>query len=282
MTEAQRCDRIKRMNDVNILKMFQGEDANFLSQEQETFLFKNLDCNAREKILNSHIRLVVKLARDYSYYGLDLEDLISEGCVGLFRAIERFDCEKGARFSYYCTFWIKQSITKALADQSRTIRLPTGATTEYLKILKYIKEYKEKSTGQPSNEDISKGVGVSVNRVGYILDATRTSMSIDEPMKDNDSRSVGEIIEDEKNVSPSKSIVWNDNLKLLKKFINKLNNREQYVINYRFGLEAYDEQTLAEIGQKLKITRERVRQIEDGAMKKLKIMFHKEDKIEGL
>ena len=263
-------------NKESVLKMFSEKDMVFISHEEEKGLFENLNCAAREKILNSHIRLVVKLAREYADYGVDLEDLVSEGCIGLFRAIDRFDPKKGARFSYYCAFWIKQFIIKALADQSRTIRLPTAAVTEYLKILSYCRKYREENAEEPTLQSISKGIGVAAHRVAYIQEATRTCVSIDMPLQDCDNRTVGEVIEDEKNPSPSVTTERFDDIKILKKFISKLNRREQIVVNNRFGIISDEEETLAEIGKKLNITRERVRQIEEVAMEKLKSMFEME------
>lgn len=267
---------INDSDNTNVLKMFSKKDMVFISEEEEVAIFKNLDCIGREKLLNSHVRLVVKLAKEYSFYGVDLEDLVSEGCIGLFKAIDKFDYTKGVRFSYYCVFWVKQAVVKALADRSRTIRLPTGATVEYLKILKFIKNYKEQHEGEPSTKEISDATKISVNRTRYILDATKTCISINMKMKDSDDKTIAEVIEDEKNISPSKLVECLDYKNTLTKFISKLNKREQIILNNRFGLQSNDEQTLAEVGAILKLTRERVRQIEEQAIGKLKDMFAKQ------
>lgn len=266
------------VNEDNVLKMFSKEEMGFISREEEVGLFKRLDRAGRERLLNSHIRLVVKLAREYSGYGVDLEDLVSEGCIGLFRAIDRFDHTKGTRFSFYCVFWIKQAIVKALADQSRAIRLPTGATIEYLKILKFIKRYREAHAGEPSAQEIAESVDISANRVSYILAATEACISIHALVNGLEDTAVYETIQDYRMVSPSTGAESADDVKMLRRFFNKLNKREQVVLSHRFGLFSNDEQTLAEIGGTLNLTRERVRQIEEESLLKLKNMLKKEQR----
>lgn len=267
----------------NILKAFPQDKLDLLSKEEEKKIFKNLkDCGARERILYSHVRMVVKLAKKYEGYGLDLEDLVSEGCAGLFLAMDHFDENKGAKFSYYASFWIKQAIIRGLAKHGRLIRLPAGITADFLNILKLFDTYEEKGKEHPSYKEVANKLKMPLQRVKNILDATKYLVFIDSQAgnesgnRSERDRLLGEAIEDKGAVLPIEKMEKEEREKALAKYISKLSERERVIIKERFGLIDGRGQTLREIAGKLELSRERVRQIEEQTLSKLKEMFDEE------
>ena len=227
---------------------------------------------AKEALINSNLRLVIKIAKDFNSLGLELQDLISEGNLGLVKAVENFKPNVGAKFSTYASFWIKQKIRRALSNQGRTIRIPTGSIQQKLNIIKFKEQYKEKYDCYPSIKEISKKVGVSVDRVKLLNESSLQIPSLNSLISDaeGDEKELMDIIEDKSNQPPDEAYVYKNNSKVLYECLSKLSSRERYIISKRQALDCDKRQTLESIGDKFGVTRERIRQIETIAMAKLK------------
>ncbi len=246
-----------------------------LSKEEESELGKqvkaggNKSKEAVKKLVESNLRLVVKIAQDFKGRGLDLEDLINEGNQGLMTAAKKFNPEKGARFSYYSSFWIRQNIFRAIANQGRLIRIPSNSLDKFSKILAFISSYKDEFNTRPSMEEIAEHFKYPVARVKQIMVAAESCIPLDSKISPDGEVKIHDIIPDE-NLNPFESCSQRDDHDKLKSLLNKLSNREVYIIKHRFGLGDNDKITLEELGKKLNVTRERVRQIEGAALTKLK------------
>ena len=264
-----------------------------LDIEEERRLLKNYQTargisknRIREKLINSNLRLVVKIAKDYRGCGLSLEDLINEGNIGLMRAVDKFNPDKGAKLSYYSSFWIRQSIFRALNNKSRLIRIPCGAFEDYTKMNNYVKKIESESRRRPDLDEICKHVKISKKRALDILESTGTPLSLDDFIgSSNDSpegSTLFDVIEDKDSVPMVELIIKDERVEILNFFLDKLNERERAVICSRFGLGNRNKETLEKIGLRFDVTRERIRQIETIALRKLKVMFKKFDKTEGV
>ena len=231
---------------------------------------------AKEALINSNLRLVIKIAKDFNSLGLELQDLISEGNLGLVKAVENFKPNVGAKFSTYASFWIKQKIRRALSNQGRTIRIPTGSIQQKLNIIKFKEQYKEKYDCYPSIKEISKKVGVSVDRVKLLNESSLQIPSLNSLISDaeGDEKELMDIIEDKSNQPPDEAYVYKNNSKVLYECFSKLSSRERYIISKRQALDCDKRQTLESIGDKFGVTRERIRQIETIAMAKLKDLVY--------
>jgi RNA polymerase primary sigma factor len=231
---------------------------------------------AKEALINSNLRLVIKIAKDFNSLGLELQDLISEGNLGLVKAVENFKPNVGAKFSTYAAFWIKQKIRRALSNQGRTIRIPTGSIQQKLNIIKFKEQYKEKYDCYPSIKEISKKVGVSVDRVKLLNESSLQIPSLNSLISDaeGDEKELMDIIEDKSNQPPDEAYVYKNNSKVLYECLSKLSSRERYIISKRQALDCDKRQTLESIGDKFGVTRERIRQIEIIAMAKLKDLVY--------
>jgi RNA polymerase primary sigma factor len=231
---------------------------------------------AKEALINSNLRLVIKIAKDFNSLGLELQDLISEGNLGLVKAVENFKPNVGAKFSTYASFWIKQKIRRALSNQGRTIRIPTGSIQQKLNIIKFKEQYKEKYDCYPSIKEISKKVGVSVDRVKLLNESSLQIPSLNSLISDaeGDEKELMDIIEDKSNQPPDEAYVYKNNSKVLYECLSKLSSRERYIISKRQALDCDKRQTLESIGDKFGVTRERIRQIEIIAMAKLKDLVY--------
>jgi RNA polymerase primary sigma factor len=232
---------------------------------------------AREKLINSNLRLVIKIARDYSGCGLPLLDLISEGNIGLMTAVDRYESDKGAKLSTYAALWIRQKIIRSLNNKGHLIRVPVAANAKYLKIIKYINQQKEEHGEEPSEEDIIKKFKVTAAALKRCREVRGTMFSIDRKQGESNSpegegKSFEETIGDMRVTTPDQDAELSDNKWVLKQFLNSLDRREKYILSNRFGLANKETQTLEDIGDKLKVTRERVRQIERAALRKLRRM----------
>lgn len=243
---------------------------------------KRGDQEARTHMIKANLRLVVKIAHDYSNLGLPLLDLISEGNIGLMKAVERFDPKKGGKLSTYAAWWIKQSIKRALANQSNTIRLPVHLIDKIAKMKRIAMRMIEELGREPTDEELAERVGLSVAKVSQLKVISIRPASLDAPIGDTDSTEFGEIVADEEAFSPYDMLHDKTLRNDIRQMLNQLDERESTIINLRFGIDGRKEQTLEEVGAKFKITRERVRQIQNIALAKLRRLLEKHEKINPL
>jgi RNA polymerase primary sigma factor len=236
---------------------------------------KKGDKKAREQMIKANLRLVVKIAHDYEGFGLPLLDLISEGNIGLMKAVERFDPSKGGKLSTYGSWWIKQSIKRALANQSKTIRLPVHLVDKISKMRRVAMKLQEEFGREPTDEELAEEMGMTPSRVAQMRTAAIRPASLDAPIGDDDSNSYSEIIADENADTPYEQLEDQTVTRMLQEMVKTLDPREGTILRYRFGLDGGSEKTLEEVGEKFGVTRERVRQIQNIALNKLRRMIEK-------
>jgi len=236
---------------------------------------KKGDKKAREQMIKANLRLVVKIARDYEGIGLPLLDLISEGNIGLMKAVERFDPSKGGKLSTYGSWWIKQSIKRALANQSKTIRLPVHLVDKISKMRRTAMRLQEELGREPTDEELGGELGISPSRVAQMRMAAIRPASLDAPIGDEDSNNFAEVVQDEAADTPYEQLEEKTVTRMLQEMVKTLDPREATILRYRFGLDGGSEKTLEEVGVKFGVTRERVRQIQNIALRKLRKMIEK-------
>jgi RNA polymerase primary sigma factor len=236
---------------------------------------KKGDKKAREHMIKANLRLVVKIARDYEGIGLPLLDLISEGNIGLMKAVERFDPSKGGKLSTYGSWWIKQSIKRALANQSKTIRLPVHLVDKISKMRRVAMRLQEELGREPTDEELGEEMGMTSRRIGQMRLAAVRPTSLDAPIGDDDSTNFSELVPDESAATPYETLEDKTVTGMLQEMVTKLDEREATILRFRFGLDGGPERTLEEVGVKFGVTRERVRQIQNIALRKLRKMIEK-------
>ncbi len=266
----------------NSLRIYLREIAktDLLTREQEVELaakIKKGDKKARSLMIRANLRLVVKIAQDYANYGLPLSDLISEGNIGLMKAVERFDPEKGGKLSTYGSWWIKQSIKRALANQSKTIRLPVHMVDKISRMRRISNMLAEALGREPTDSELAEELGIPRNKLAMLKQASQRPASLDAPIGDDDSSDYSEIIGDEKALDPALALQSNDMHGQLDDLLDNLDERETRIIGARFGLDGQKPLTLEEIGVEFGVTRERIRQLQNVALAKMRKSLRKKD-----
>lgn len=251
-----------------------------LSAEEEVY-FSRLalkgDEPSRKRMIESNLRLVVKISRRYNNRGLPLLDLIEEGNLGLIRAVEKFDPERGFRFSTYATWWIRQTIERAIMNQTRTIRLPIHVVKELNIYLRTSRELVQKLDHEPTAEDIAEKLDVPVASVTKMLRLNERMTSVDSPFGGENDKVLLDVIPDDKSGGPEGSLQTSDIKNNIIHWLNELNSKQREVLARRFGLLGYEAATLEDVGVEIGLTRERVRQIQVEALKRLRDILTQQD-----
>lgn len=260
---------------VSSVKLYMKEAGSYalLTKEEEEKLAKAFaagDMFAREALVNHNLRLVISIAKHYMSRGLALLDLIQEGNCGLMKAVDKFEVEKGFRFSTYATFWIKQAISRAIMEQSRNIRMPVYTIEMMSKVKKAERDLEQRFGREARIEEIAKYLDMKVEKVKEIYSWMKDTTSLDIAVGEDDDTTIGSFVEDEVAADRFSSIEKKERTKAIDTVLGTLNERERFVIERRFGISVSRPRTLEEVGNELNISKERVRQIEAAALRKLR------------
>lgn len=252
-----------------------------LTPEEEVELaakIKKGDEKARERMIKANLRLVVKLARDYSNYGVPLSDLISEGNIGLMKAVEKFDPAKGGKLSTYAGWWIKQAIKRALANQGKTIRLPIHLVDKLARVRRITAMLTEELGEEPTDEMLSDVLGIPVRKLAMLRQASQRPQSLDAPVSEDSVSTYAEVIGDDEAINPLDELAKKNYLDELDEMLEVLDAREAAIIDSRFGLNGKKVLTLEEISHRFGVSRERIRQVQNSALNKMRKALRKKEK----
>lgn len=244
-----------------------------LTPDEEVKLARRIqrgDKKAREHMIRANLRLCVKIARDYEHHGVPLLDLVNEGNIGLMKAVDYFDPTKGAKFSTYSSWWIKQAIKRAVANQSRTIRIPIHLRDRIAHFWRTHSVLHHELGREPSDEEIADEMGLPINRIRKMRRAMLSTISLDAQLGDDDSSTVSEVVADERSTTAYQDLDQRTRSDLVRELLDRLNERELTILRQRFALEGGAEKTLEEVGQMFNLTRERIRQVQNIALTKLR------------
>ena len=261
--------------DFSVEKMYMRElrKISILTLEEEKSFAQRIadgDDDARRRLIEANLRLVVKIARKYSNLGMAYLDLIEEGNIGLIRAVEKFDVGRQCRFSTYATWWIRQSIERAIANYSRTIRLPVHVSSKMHKVSKFISSYAEKNGREPMNEEIAESLGLRKDFVKNLFTMLGKTYSLDSLIDEEGKYTLEDILPDESAEEPLSAYERVRRVEEVASWLDKLEDKERKVIILRYGLDQGEPQTLESIGKSIGVTRERIRQIEQKALNQLR------------
>jgi RNA polymerase primary sigma factor len=265
-----------------IIKIYLREimETPLLTPQEEIELaarIKRGDQKARALMIKANLRLVVKIAHDYAHFGLPLLDLISEGNIGLIKAVERFDPAKGGKLSTYGAWWIKQSMKRAMANQSKTIRLPVHLVDKIAKVRRVALKMTEELGREPTDEELAEEIGISSAKVSQLKRVSIRPASLDAPIGDDDSTEFGEIVGDEDAQTPFELLRDKNLREQVSELLEVLDDRERKIILQRFGLDGGNPKTLEVVGKEFGVTRERIRQLQNVALDKLRRALRKKE-----